>query len=187
VQALSLTRWHHGAGRVVLMLLRDFGPVGLVALALMLASAVVAFVLTPRLHDRSIALDEALQAASLRRAAPVRRDADSDAAGFTASLPAIASNAADMNRLFEIASASNIKTPKADYRLSAISSSLFLAYEVRIPVSASYVDVRRFTADALSQLPNLALDGVRFSRLDSTSEALDAELRLVLFYRKQAP
>lgn len=183
-----LSRCAGYASRVALILLRNFGQLGLVALAFLLASAAIALVLTPRLHERSVALDQALRSASSRAAPrPAPRDVDSDAAIFSASLPAIEANAADMNRLFELAAQSHIRTPRADYRLSKVATSLFLGYEIRIPVTATYVDLRRFTAEALNQLPNLALAGVRFTRPDSSAATLDAELRLVLFYRRQEP
>jgi hypothetical protein len=181
------SRFKVTAERLWLALVRQYGPIGLLGIALLLASGAVALLLTPQLQERSVALEEELGQAARAAVASQRPRTPGETVLPSDVLPEITTNAADMSRLYELAATNHISTPKAAYRLTPVAASWYLAYEVRLPVTANYVALRRFTADALNQLPNLAIDGIRLSRLDATTDSVDAELRLTLFYRKPQP
>ena len=158
------------------------GVPGLLTVALVIASAVVVLRLEPQSRQRSIRLERDLRAASARPA-PSAPEQPSTPAIALETLPPLSNNASDLERLFALAEANGINTQKADYRLNPVPATPYLAYEVRLPVSAQYPNLRKFAAEAITGMPNLAIDGIRFSREESTSETLSAELRVILFYR----
>ncbi|WP_427911941.1 hypothetical protein ACPWT1_14935 [Ramlibacter sp. MMS24-I3-19] len=179
--AASIAHVRTGGRRVALLLVRRFGLAGVAALGLLATAAVVYGVVTPRVEQR-VALADARLRAAARRPAPAEATAATRSDLFAA-LPTIDSNASDLLSLYAIATARGIPATKAEYRLTPLAGGRYLAYEVRLPVASGYMDLRRFTSEALARLPNMAIDGMRFSRPDAGRDVLDAEIRVVLFYR----
>jgi Tfp pilus assembly protein PilO len=70
---------------------------------------------------------------------------------------------------------------RADYKLTQSKQGQLLRYEIVLPVSGSYVQIRHFIADALQQLPALALSDLQIKRENIMSPTVDARLVFVLF------
>lgn len=170
------------ARRTTRQVLARAGLPGMLAAVLTVCAAFVLLHLVPATTARHEQLQRDLLDAL---AAPAR--APSHPPGLRmpvlGALPPLATNAADLVQLYALAARSGITARKADYHLSPVAATPYLAYEVNLPLSASYPRLRQFSAQAIAGLPNLAIDGIRFSREESTSDTLNAELRLVLFYR----
>lgn len=95
--------------------------------------------------------------------------------GDMASLPQ------QLARLHQVAQAHGVSLDQGQYRLERESDSRLLQYQIVLPVSGSYVKLRRFIAAAKEAMPGVALDHVSFERKRADEQSIDAELRFVLY------
>ncbi|WP_068835560.1 hypothetical protein [Polaromonas jejuensis] len=170
--------------------LRFLGVWGLLGLLLLAAAALIGYLLIPQINAQSTAMhqeiiaakDSAIQASEQRRNAP---NTVSQLQNFLNWLPPLATNAKDVKTLFVLAKEGGIDLTKADYQLTAEPGAQFLRYQVTVPIKDRYIVIRRFAVGALNDLPHLALDELQFSRLQASSDVVDAQLRFTFFYRPQ--
>lgn len=85
-------------------------------------------------------------------------------------------------RLIDItASKRHLVLNHGDYKLTQSKHGQLQRYEIVLPVSGSYVQIRQFIADVLQQLPALALSDLQIKRDNSMSPVVEAKLVFVLF------
>jgi hypothetical protein len=82
-------------------------------------------------------------------------------------------------RLHALAREAGLALPAAEYRLHATGTPLE-RYEIVLPVSGTYAELRAFLEAALGEIPVLSLDGVSFTRERAEQARVRAELRLTL-------
>ena len=82
-------------------------------------------------------------------------------------------------RLHAIAQRAGLQLPSAEYRLHGTGTPLE-RYEIVLPVSGSYGELRAFLEAALGEIPVLSLDGVSFTRQRADEARVRADLRLTL-------
>ena len=70
---------------------------------------------------------------------------------------------------------------RGDYKLTQSKQGQLQRYEIVLPVSGSYVQIRQFIADVLQQLPALALSDLQMKRDNVMSPVVEARLVFVLF------
>ena len=70
---------------------------------------------------------------------------------------------------------------RGDYKLTQSKQGQLQRYEIVLPVSGSYMQIRQFIADALQQLPALALSDLQIKRDNAMSPIVEARLVFVLF------
>lgn len=169
---------------------RLFGVAGLLGLVLVTAGGVTGLLLLPQAREQRSALqqevstakDSALQASEQRRHAP---GTVLQLHKFLELLPPLASNAEDIQRLFILAREAGVDLTKADYQLTIEPGLEIVRYQITLPMREKYLTVRRFATESLNALPHLALDELQFARNDTSTDVVDAQLRLTLFYRPQ--
>jgi hypothetical protein len=54
-------------------------------------------------------------------------------------------------------------------------------YEIKLPVSGNYAQIRSFLQNALAEIPVLSLDEVKFKRERASDASVQADLRLTLY------
>lgn len=86
-----------------------------------------------------------------------------------------------LGRLHQVAQAHGIALTQGQYKLEREADSRVLQYQIVLPVRGSYVKLRRFIGAAVEAMPGAALDHVSFERRRVDDDAVDAELRFVLF------
>jgi hypothetical protein len=154
----------------------ELGGLGLAALALLaLAVAFHALAVKP-LEERSRALHAALE-----------RGAGGGGAGRTAAqleeLYAYLERSEErtdwLAKLHAIGRATGVKTRSATYR-SAAAGERLERYEIVLPVSGSYPQIRDFLKRALAEIPVLSLDQMSLKRETRSEARVQAELRLTL-------
>lgn len=87
-------------------------------------------------------------------------------------------------RLQAAAQRRGFRLEQAEFKLTSEPAEPLARYSMLLPVKADYRAVRRFSDDALRELPALALDEVNLRRSDPASPQLEAQLRFVLFLAK---
>lgn len=91
---------------------------------------------------------------------------------------------AALGRLHGAARRHGVQLEQAEFKLSSEAREPLSRYTIVLPVKAEYKALRRFTHDALRDLPGLALEEVSLRRSDARSPVLDAQVRFVLFVTK---
>ena len=87
------------------------------------------------------------------------------------------------SRLHTYARSAGLTLERGEYRPLPDASGKFVRYQIVLPVIGSYPQVRRFLADAMRDMPSLALDGISFRREGDTA-LLQAEVRFTAFLRR---
>ena len=87
-------------------------------------------------------------------------------------------------RLHAAAKRQGVQLAQAEFKLTSEAREPLARYTMVLPVKADYRALRRFTRDALHELPGLAMEEVNLRRGDAKSTVLDSQLRFVLFVTK---
>jgi hypothetical protein len=162
------------------LLLQELGPWGIAAIGVLLfCVAFEAGALRPAEQEvaalrLSVERRGALQAA----AAP----ADGGSRRFYELFPPIERLPDELERLYGLAQAAGVDLPRADYRLDAQDGPL-AAYRVTLPLRGPYPRVRAFISAALEAMPAAALEALLLERRRAEDTAIDAQLRLTLYFR----
>jgi hypothetical protein len=148
------------------------GLSGLVALCLLLAAlALSSYVLAP-LEARNRAL---LGALSHTSAAPALPDGDKVAAVYEYLRKD--EQATDwLAKLHAIGAASGVQFKSASYR-TVKTDARIVRYEIVLPVTGSYPQLRDFLKRALGEIPVLSLDSLSLKRIEND---IQADMRLTL-------
>jgi Tfp pilus assembly protein PilO len=160
-----------------LLVLRDqLGPAGLASLAL-LAAAVAFFALAVQPLEQK---ERALRAAIEGQAGGPQAQLGADRlAAFYRFLERKEETTDWLAKLHGIARASGVEVRSAAYRTQAAGARLE-RYEIVLPVSGSYAQVRDFLKRALVEIPVLSLDQVSLKRESRNDARLQVELRLAI-------
>ncbi|MBI3771683.1 MAG: hypothetical protein HY272_03175 [Gammaproteobacteria bacterium] len=83
-----------------------------------------------------------------------------------------------LEKLYQIAAAENVILPRGAYKNITNQADKLYRYEVTLPATGSYVQLRRFIARATKEIPIMAIDGVSFKRDSIESPNVEAQIRL---------
>ena len=162
---------------LAIMLLDRLGWQGAAGLAI--AAAWAAFCVTQiyPLERKLDGLRTAIKGGgAIARSADVRKELQAFQASFRQG--ALESQ---LKELSESGKAAGLALKRIDYRMLEERRSGLRQYQITMPVTSSYPNIRKFTSLALASLPGLALDHVHFQRRRIGEAAIDAELRFTLF------
>ena len=93
---------------------------------------------------------------------------------------------AELGRLIELAEKEGLQIPSGDYRLMPGKDGLFDRYVLNLPVKGSYLTIRRYVAAVRQEFPDLAVDDISLRRENIGSTEVEAQLRFILFGRRNA-
>jgi len=99
--------------------------------------------------------------------------------------PPIEGLTGEMERLYSLARNANLELQQGEYRLDTRGSGL-TAYRVTLPVSGAYPQIREFIGAVLKEMPIASVDSLRFERKKITDTRLEAQIRLILYFRPQS-
>ncbi len=166
---------------------RAIGLPGWVGMALLIACAAGWWgIATPmladtaRLGDASAALERRL-ADRVAASAPVPSTPQQQLAEFERRFIGEKGIAASLVRLNAAARRQGVQLDQAEFKFASEAGEPLSRYSIILPVKADYRALRRFTREALRELPGLAIDEVNLRRADPKSALLEAQLRFVLF------
>ncbi|GAA4030735.1 hypothetical protein [Actimicrobium antarcticum] len=86
-----------------------------------------------------------------------------------------------LRTLFALAQKNGLQLSAAEYRSVVDKNSGVLAWQIVLPVKATYPALRQFAGQALLAIPFASLDEVRLQRESIASPILDARLRFTLY------
>ena len=158
--------------------LRDeLGPMGMAAIVLFIGAALfVSFVLQP-LKEKNRAL--AARADTVGDAQPSAGSANEKLAAVYQYLAKPEATTDWLAKLYAIGRATGVELQSASYKTQGAAGRLE-RYEMTIPLTGSYTQMREFLKRALAEIPVLSLDQVTLKREHRREGIAHAELRLTL-------
>jgi len=169
-RALAIIRFYLGR----------LGKVGMAGALLMVASlAYDSAVVQPR----KLALGEQLlRNQRAQQEAAARQARASQAPAGEAGQPALAPvAAAALRRLFDAADQAGLELDRGEYRLTEIKEAHLRRYQLSLPVSGGYPEIRAFVTQALNADPALALNAIQLRRDRIESPDLEGLLNFTLY------
>jgi len=154
----------------------DLGPLGLAAVLLLAAAAAFYALAVQPLQERSRAMQAALERGE-RGARPGQVSGKLDE--LYRYLDRAEERTDWLAKLHAIGRATGVQTRSATYRTHAAGDRLE-RYEIVLPVSGTYAQIRDFMKRALAEIPVLSLDQMSLKREKRSDERVQAELRLTL-------
>jgi hypothetical protein len=161
----------------------ELGAIGLASIALLAAAALFfLFVLKP-LEARNQQLEQKLaltvrqnpsDPALIRTATPAAK-----MAAFYHFLKTEHPTTDWLDRLYTAGQTAGLELRSADYRMQKTGTRM-ARYEIKLPVSGNYAQIRSFLQAALAEIPVLSLDEVKFKRERASDASVQADLRLTL-------
>ena len=158
----------------------ELGTAGVVAVALFVIAALLFFLAVKPLESRNALLeDELARAESLTAGGRGAGAAGSRLAAFYRYFETGESATDWLARLNAIGARAGVQMPSADYRLQKTGTRLE-RYEVVLPLTGSYPQIRSFLAQALVEIPVLSLDQVTLKKERAQGGNVQAEARMTL-------
>lgn len=86
-----------------------------------------------------------------------------------------------MAKLYNAAAQQNLVLEQGEYQLEQDRDSKLVRYEIVLPVKGGYVQIRKFIAQAMADVPTLSLNGITFGRQKVDDAKVDAQIRFTLY------
>lgn len=86
-----------------------------------------------------------------------------------------------LKALHEAGAAAGVAVKRIEYRMLDDQRARLRQYQIVMPVTSSYPDIRKFVSIALAKVPAMSLDHIGFQRKRVGDATVDAELRFTLF------
>jgi len=86
-----------------------------------------------------------------------------------------------LERVYEAADLNGLQIARADYRVAEDRKVGLISYEVLVPLSGQYGQIRGFVDEVLQTIPTLSVDELDFAREGIRQSRIDATVRLNLF------
>jgi Tfp pilus assembly protein PilO len=161
---------------------------GIAGLALLAGASAVYFGWSDTSRAQVRQLEQ--EAVSIRAYSRTVTDAANNVAGqsheawleqFYRLLPERASAPEWLRMIFAAAHAQGLGLEQGDYKVTVDRNGRLLSYEIRLPVRGSYVQIRRFVAQVLEEIPAVALDELTTKREAIGQSRVEALVRFTLF------
>lgn len=166
--------------RRLLNTLRDrLGLPGMLSLGLFATGLLLHFIVLRPMQHRLDQLDTQLAGMEQRSADKVPADPSAQLEAFYGFFDTREDRTAWLARLDAIARASGVDLSAGQYTLRDDGTPL-THYEVTLPLSGSYPQIRAFLDKSLREIPVLSLDQVNFQRRNADELQVRADVRLSL-------
>lgn len=166
--------------------LHRLGRVGVLGLALLAGAAMFYFSTVRPAQNGLATLQDRLERVA-HRDAPGRALRPSSAISrmneFMDFFPPLESAPRWLNRVYAIARREKLELPQGAYKLSEDPALLLSHYHVSFPVRGDYLQIRRFIAQVLDEVPFASLESVTFQRQRVSDSAVEANVSLTLHLR----
>jgi len=158
------------------------GPVGLASLALIAGAIAFHLAVEQPLEHRRQALERQLAPLAQRAGAdrgPSAGDAAAALARFYGFFDTGKDAPAQLAQLYAIGRSAGVELRAAEYRVQKAGPQI-VRYEIVLPLSAGYAQIRTFLRNALVQIPVLSLDRISIRKERGADGHVQADVRLTL-------
>lgn len=84
-------------------------------------------------------------------------------------------------RLYDIGRKVGVELRFGEYGLRKSEAAKLGQYQITLPVTGNYAQIRAFAENALLEIPTLSLDQISFSRKRVSDAQVEAEIRMTLY------
>ncbi|MCP5093130.1 MAG: type 4a pilus biogenesis protein PilO [Gammaproteobacteria bacterium] len=160
---------------------KRLGKTGIIGVSLLFFSA-IAFVsgnlpLRQQLAAQAVELDSARTLAVDRRSGALADTPQQQAARFIESLPTEHDVPDIMTGIVTIAATAGIELERGSYELTPADSGAISRYQMSLPVTGSYPEVRKFVENVLATVPAITLENMRIERDVVSNRIIAADLK----------
>lgn len=86
-----------------------------------------------------------------------------------------------LEKIYVLAREQNLQLEQGEYSTTREKSGKLTRLQVTLPLKGSYLQIRKFLADILSEVPIASLDNVKFERQKIGDSEIDARIKLTLY------
>ena len=161
------------------------GPAGVIGVALLVfAATLYGTAVVPRAQERA-----ALQAEAERQRERLQMSGSPTGRGtlgeqlatFYAFFPPAQSSPDWLGKIHAAAKAKGLVLQSGEYKLERSADSRLARYQIVLPVTGSYAQLRGFVGQVLADVPAAALEEITLRRESVSSPRLEARIRLTLY------
>ena len=102
-------------------------------------------------------------------------------ATFYAFFPAATSSPDWLGKIHAAAKSKGLVLQSGEYKLERRADQKLARYQITLPVTGSYGQIRNFLGDVLAEVPAAALEDIALKRESAGSATLEARIRLTLY------
>ena len=102
--------------------------------------------------------------------------------GFYKFFPKTSSTPDWLAKIYGAAEQENLVLQQGEYRLVHDSNGRLIRYQIFFPVKGDYVQIRKFLARIMSEIPYLSLDSISFQRQKIGDAVVESQIKLTLFF-----
>lgn len=157
---------------------------GLAGLALLLAAVLVQALLIPPMKTRTDALRIEARQISARGGKAGNAEPPSTSAqlaNFYGFFPALKTLPAVLGDLQVSAQHNGLGLDKGEYRLQRDAQFPLMRYQITLPVTGNYAQIRGFISEVLQRIPASALEDLTMKRDSVAAQQLEGRVRFVVF------
>ena len=107
--------------------------------------------------------------------------AGSNLSTFYQSLPPEQNAVKQLEKIYSAADRESLHLTKGEYKFTREKSGNLGRYQVTLPVTGNYIQIRKFIAKVMNSETSVALDGVSFRRESVGGTDLEAKIQFSLF------
>lgn len=86
-----------------------------------------------------------------------------------------------LNKLYAAAAAQQLVLEQGEYRVIPSKNGKLARYQITLPVKGNYLQIRKFVAQALTDVPIAALEEISFKRETIGATDVETRIKLTLF------
>ena len=91
-----------------------------------------------------------------------------------------------LEKIYRAARNQGIQLEQGEYHAAREKSARLLHYQITLPVKGSYLQLRKFLATVLTEVPIASLDNISFERQKIGDQAIEARIKLTLYLDQQS-
>lgn len=105
---------------------------------------------------------------------------------FYKAFPGLQETPTALRTIYRLAGHHHLELASGHYHVTDDPTNRLVRYEVSLPVTGSYADMRRFLRALLTKVPNAAIDKVDFEKTAENEAGIKATLALTLYSRRDS-
>ena len=98
-------------------------------------------------------------------------------------LPTQTEASSKISEILRVATDNGLVINKVEYE-QPLSDSLLVQYQIKLPLTGSYMQIRQFINQVLNTLPSIALNDISLKREDIATDSVDAQVQFTLYLQK---
>ena len=91
-----------------------------------------------------------------------------------------------LGKIYKAARDQNIQLEQGEYRAVREKAGKLVRYQIALPVKGTYLQLRKFLAAVLTEIPIASLDHISFERQKIGDEVIEAKIKLTLYLDREA-